>query len=73
MKKFIESMENVKSGEFTVNGEKWTVVKKANGKNDEGTSPKGLWLYMTNGKEFKTIYKKDILDIDRNKAIALFN
>lgn len=70
MKKFIEAMTEVSKKGFTVNGEKWTV---SSAKKFTGTSPKGIWTIFTNGKEFKTIYKADVLKIDSAKAIALFN
>ena len=73
MKRFVESMENVKNGEFTIDGKKWTVCVRASGRPDVGTSPKGIWNYMTNGEEKRMIYKADVLKYDTAKAIALFN
>lgn len=73
MKKLIENMENVKHGEFDVNGVKWTIAKNSNGRNRVGTSSRGIWNDMTNGVQIVRIYKADVLKIDKNKAIALFN
>ena len=60
----------VKNGEFIYNGESWTMAPY---KKNCGFSPKGLWNIMTNGKVNITVYKADILKVDRQKAIALFN
>ena len=73
MKKFVEKMENVKSGEFTMGGKVWTCKKNSEGHPIIGTSAKGLWNLMTDGNESKYIYKADILKYDSKKATALFN
>lgn len=73
MRSFVEKMENVKNGEFTIDGKKWTCKKNSTGKPIMGTSARGLWNLMTNGEESKYIYKADVLNYDRKKAVALFN
>lgn len=73
MKKFVEKMENVKSGEFTIDGKKWTCKKNSEDRPIMGTSAKGLWDLMTDGNESRYIYKSDIMKYDRKKANALFN
>lgn len=73
MKKFVEKMENVKNGEFTIDGKLWTCKKNSEGHPIMGTSAKGLWNLMTDGTESRYIYKADILKYDSKKATALFN
>lgn len=55
---------------FELNGEKWTL---ANYPKNQGTSARGLWFLMTNGKQKVCIYKKDLLKFNKEAAIKLFN
>ena len=73
MKKFVEKMENVKHGEFTIDGEKWTIVQGVTGNACGTSATKGFFYAMTNGVEIKRIYKSDVLKYDVKKAVALFN
>lgn len=63
-------IEDVKPNEFMYQGEKWML---ADIPKNQGFSAKGIYNLMTNGKITVMVYKADILKVDRQKAIALFN
>lgn len=73
MKQFVESMQNVSFNEFTIDGKTWRTVIRPNGRPDIGSSPNGIWNYMTNGDECRTVYKKDVAKYDVEKALKLFH
>lgn len=65
-----KEMENVKHGEFTLNGKQWRALE---GGGAWGISANGLWIIMTDGVEKIRIHKKALLKHDADKAVALFN
>ena len=39
----------------------------------KGFSARGTWTAFTNGSNSVTVYKRDLLAVDENKAFLLFN
>lgn len=70
MKLNFAEMKNVKNGEFELNGEKWMM---ADYRRNRGTSPRGLWNDMTNGKKLVRVYKCDVAKASLENSKRLFN
>lgn len=51
---------------FTYRGRTWSATRW-------GNSPIGLWNEFTDGKDFVKIYKSDLLKIDKDAAMKLYN
>jgi hypothetical protein len=67
-------MTNVSNGRFEIDGVQYRKAtdKEFNGKTS-GTSKWGLWMIVTDEVNFHLVYKSDVLKVNTQNAIALFN
>jgi hypothetical protein len=69
---------NVSYNRFTLDGVEWRAGIAGHSSDEPhlnfmGFSPRGIWTDFTDGTRTVRINKADLLAIDREKAVALFN